>query len=127
MFVRSCTACHKVGNGEGQEFGPNLDKVATKSNRFKLIESIIDPNAEVEAKYLSTRIDTIDGKVVVGLMVSETKTETVIFDGKAKVTVKADDIDKKTLLKQSSMPEGQAGTMSPAEFLDLIEYLAGLK
>lgn len=127
VFQRLCVACHKVGNGEGQDFGPNLDKVATKSNRFKLIESIIDPNAEVEAKYLSTRIDTIDGKVVVGLMVSETKTETVIFDGKAKVTVKADDIDKKTLLKQSSMPEGQAGTMSPAEFLDLIEYLAGLK
>ena len=24
VFVRNCTACHKVGNGEGQEYGPNL-------------------------------------------------------------------------------------------------------
>ena len=127
VFVRMCIACHKVGNGEGQEFGPNLDKVATRWPRFKIVESMIDPNAEIEPKYLSTRIDTLDGKSVIGLLVSETKTETVIFDGKAKVTIKADDIDKKTQLKQSSMPEGQAGAMAPAEFLDLLEYLSGLK
>jgi len=64
---------------------------------------------------------------VIGLLVSETKTETVIFDGKQKVTIKAGDIEKKTVLKQSSMPEGQAGTMAPVEFLDLIEYLSTLK
>ena len=127
VFQRMCIACHKVGNGEGQEFGPNLDKVATRLPRFKIVESMIDPNAEVDAKYLSTRVDTLDGKSVVGLLVSETKTEVVIFDGKAKVTIKVDDIDKKTQLKQSSMPEGQAGAMAPAEFLDLLEYLGGLK
>ena len=128
VFQRNCTACHKVGNGEGAEYGPNLDKVMDRSKtRLKLVESVIDPNAEVDAKYLSTRIDKLDGKSVVGLLVSETKTETVIFDGKDKVTIKADDIDKKTQLKQSSMPEGQAGTMAPVEFLDLLEYLSTLK
>ena len=127
VFQRMCIACHKVGNGEGQDFGPNLDKVATRLPRFKIVESMIDPNAEVDAKYLSTRVDTLDGKSVTGLLVSETKAEIVIFDGKAKVVVKAEDIDKKTQLKQSSMPEGQAGAMAPAEFLDLLEYLGGLK
>jgi hypothetical protein len=38
-----------------------------------------------------------------------------------------DDIESRTVLKQSSMPEGQVAAMSPAEFLDLIEYLASLK
>lgn len=128
VFQRLCVACHKVGAGEGAEFGPNLDKVAERSKtRYKLVESIIDPNAEVEDKYKSTRIDKADGSSVTGLLVSDTKAETVIFDGKAKVTIKAGDIDKKTTLKQSSMPEGQAGTMSPGEFLDLIEYLSSLK
>ena len=127
VFQRMCIACHKVGNGEGQEFGPNLDKVATRLPRFKIVESMIDPNAVVDAKYLSTRVDTLDGKSVIGLLVSETKSEVVIFDGKAKVTIKIEDIDKKTQLKQSSMPEGQAGAMAPAEFLDLLEYLGGLK
>ncbi len=128
VFNRLCVACHKVGAGEGAEFGPNLDKVAERSKtRQKLVESVIDPNAEVEAKYLSTRIDDLNGKTTVGLLVSEMNGEVVIFDGKAKVTIKVADIDKRATLKQSSMPEGQAGTMSPAEFLDLIEYLANLK
>jgi hypothetical protein len=38
-----------------------------------------------------------------------------------------DNIETRTVLKQSSMPEGQAATMSPAEFLDLVEYLNSLK
>jgi len=127
VFQRVCIACHKVGAGEGQEFGPNLDKVAMRLPRMKIVESLIDPNAEVEAKYLSTRIDTIEGKAVVGLLVAETKQEVTIFDGKEKVVIKVGDIEKRTQLKQSSMPEGQAGAMAPAEFLDLVEYLGNLK
>jgi putative heme-binding domain-containing protein len=128
VFQRTCTSCHKVGNGEGADYGPNLDKVMERSkSRVKLIESVIDPNAEVDEKYRSTRIDKLDGKSVIGLLVSENKDEVVIFDGKDKVTVKKADIDGRTVLKQSSMPEGQAGTMAPVEFLDLIEYLSTLK
>ena len=128
VFQRNCVACHKVGAGEGNEYGPNLDKVAERSKtRVKLIESLIDPNAEVDAKYLSTKIERLSGGVVTGLVISEDKDKIVIFDGKEKKTIPQDDVEKKTVLKQSSMPEGQAGTMAPVEFLDLVEYLASLK
>ena len=128
VFQRNCVACHKVGAGEGNEYGPNLDKVAERSKtRVKLIESLIDPNAEVDAKYLSTKIERLSGGVVTGLVISEDKDKIVIFDGKEKKTIMQDDVEKKTVLKQSSMPEGQAGTMAPVEFLDLVEYLASLK
>jgi len=40
VFVRNCTACHKVGNGDGREFGPNLAGVAKRMVRLKIIESI---------------------------------------------------------------------------------------
>ena len=127
VFVRNCTACHKVGNGEGQEFGPNLDKVATRMPQTKLVESMIDPNADVDPKYLSTRIVTLDGKSITGLVVAETPAEVTVFDGKEKKAVKKADIDERTTLKQSSMPEGMAGNMAPAEFIDLISYLSNLK
>jgi putative heme-binding domain-containing protein len=128
VFVRSCTACHKVGNGEGADYGPNLSGVADRSKtRVKIIESIIDPNADVDPKFASTRIVTADGKTIVGLVVAETKKDVTIFDGKEKKTVALDNIETRTLLKQSSMPEGQAAAMSPAEFLDLVEYLSTLK
>ncbi len=129
IFQRNCTACHKVGQGEGNDYGPNLEKLMSKmgQTKIKVVESIIDPNAEVDKKYLSTKIDRLSGGQVTGLIVSENKKEIVIFDGKEKKTIPLDDIDARTTLKQSSMPEGQAGTMSPSEFLDLIEYLSSLK
>ena len=58
---------------------------------------------------------------------SETKDDVVIFDGKEKRTIKTADIEERTSLKQSSMPEGLAATMAPVEFLDLVAYLATLK
>ncbi len=128
VFQRNCIACHKVGMGEGNDYGPNLDKVMERSKtREKIVESIIDPNAEVDKKYLSTKIERLSGATVTGLVVSENKKEVVIFDGKEKKTIPLDDIDTRTVLKQSSMPEGQAGTMAPVEFLDLVEYLSTLK
>src|SRR5262249_10329961 len=81
----------------------------------------------VEPKYASTRVVTIDGKTVIGLVVSETKKEVVIFDGKEKKTIPVGEIETRSVLKQSSMPERQAAAMSPAGFLDLIEYLAAQK
>ena len=128
VFQRSCVACHKVGNGEGEEYGPNLDKVATRlKGNYKIVESIIEPNAEIDEKYLSTKIDTLDGKSILGLVVGEDDKSVVIFDGKEKRTIAKDDIDVRTKLKQSSMPEGQAGAMAPGEFVDLISYLGNLK
>jgi putative heme-binding domain-containing protein len=127
VFTRGCIACHKVGNGDGQDYGPNLAGVGAKMPRTKIIESIIDPNAEVDAKYASTRIVTVDGKTVTGLVVAENKTDLAIFDGMMRRTIKLDDIDTRTVLKQSSMPEGQAAAMAPSEFVDLIEYLDSLK
>ena len=126
VFLRNCTACHKAGS-EGSEFGPVLDKVAMRLNALKLVESVINPNAEVDKKYYATVIATSDGKTINGLVVSESPEAVVIFDGKEKKTIKTADIEDKKILKQSSMPEGLAGAMAPGEFLDLLAYLGGLK
>jgi len=126
VFRRGCIACHKVYD-EGQDFGPDMMKVGTRLTRYKLVESIIDPNADVDKKYLSTLISTSSGKIVTGLLVSENKDEVILFDGKLKRTIKVADIEERKTLKQSSMPEGLAGTISPVEFLDIIAFLATLK
>jgi putative heme-binding domain-containing protein len=124
VFVRNCTACHRVGNGDGREYGPNLAGVAKRMNRVKIIQSIIDPNAEVAEKYRSTTVATEDGVVVNGLLVSENDEEVEIFDGKELRKVAKADIAARKVQQQSSMPEGAAGTVAPSEFVDLVEYLA---
>jgi putative heme-binding domain-containing protein len=133
VFSRNCTACHRA-QGEGERYGPEMDNnpdgkgpVGKRLSRFKLVESIIDPNADVDPKYATTRILTVDDKTISGLLVSETKDEVVIFDGKEKRRVKVEDIADRKTLKQSSMPEGLAATLSPTEFLDVIEFLASMK
>jgi len=124
VFVRNCTACHKVGNGDGREFGPNLAGVAKRMPRTKIIESIVDPNADVAEKYRSTAIVTEDGTVITGLLVSETTEAIEIFDGKETRKIDKDEIQARKTLQQSSMPEGAAATVAPSEFIDLIEYLS---
>ena len=126
VFRRSCIACHKV-YGEGADFGPDMMKVGTRLTPFKIVQSIIDPNAEIDAKYLSTLVLTDDGTVITGLLVSDTKEQVVIFDGKQKRTIPTDEIQERRQVKQSSMPEGLAATLSPTEFLDVIALLKSLK
>ena len=126
VFERVCLNCHKVG-GQGADLGPNMTQVGTRLPPLKLVESIIDPNAEVDPKYLSTLVVTDDGKSITGLLVSETAQELVIFDGKEQKKIPVDSIEERVKLKQSSMPEGLAATLSPTEFLDVIEYMKGLK
>lgn len=124
VFVRNCTACHKVGNGEGREFGPNLAGVAKRMNKVKIVQSVVDPNADVAEKYRSTLIVTTDGMPTAGLVVSENDTEVELFDGKAVRKIAKADIEERVTQQQSSMPEGAASTVAPSEFIDLLEYLA---
>ena len=122
VFRRMCVACHKVA-GDGADLGPDMTSVGKRLDGYKLVESLIDPNAAVEDKYLSTSVITDDGLNITGLLVSETPDEVVIFDGKEQKKIPVAEIEERVKLKQSSMPEGLAGTMSPNEFLDVIEYL----
>ncbi len=88
------------------------------------MQSIVDPNAEVDAKYRSTLLVTSDGTPVAGLLVSENEQEVEIFDGKALRKISKSEIEERVVQKQSSMPEGAAATLAPSEFVDLVEYLA---
>jgi putative heme-binding domain-containing protein len=126
VFERVCLNCHKVG-GRGNDLGPDMTQVGKRLPPYKLVESVIDPNAEVDPKYLSTLVITDEGKSITGLLVSETPQDLVIFDGKEPKRIPVNSIDERVQLKQSSMPEGLAATLSPTEFLDVIEYLKGLK
>jgi len=51
----------------------------------------------------------------------------VIFDGKEQKKIAVAEIDERMKLKQSSMPEGLAATLSPNELLDVVEFMRTLK
>ncbi len=126
IYRRICVACHKVGT-EGIEYGPDLTVLGGRMKRTDIIESILEPNAKIDPKFVTTNIETISGQALTGFIVAETPENlTLTLAGGLKQEFKKADIKKRESLKQSSMPEGLANGMSSSEFLDLVEYLAGL-
>jgi putative heme-binding domain-containing protein len=114
---------------KGYQFGPELTQVAVRLNRHDLIESIVEPSAKMEQKYISEQVRTNDDEVLIGFVTSETDDELVLSlpEGKSRTLNKADDIAERKRALQSSMPENLGVTVAPTEFLDLIEYLTTLK
>ncbi len=123
LFERNCATCHMIG-AVGRDFGPNLSDVGARLQRTKIIESVVEPSKEVNDKYKTTLVMTLDGLVVSGLLVADGPEELQIFDGKEMHKVAVDDIDERVTKNQSSMPDDLAKAMSPAEFVHLIEYLS---
>lgn len=128
VFARVCANCHKVGD-KGYQFGPELTNVGTRLNRHDLIESIVEPSAKMDKKYISEQIRTNDDEVLIGFVAKETDEELVLSlpEGKSRTLNKNEDIAERRQALQSSMPENLAVTIAPTEFLDLIEYLTTLK
>ncbi len=124
---RICVACHRVFN-EGVEYGPAFAGVGKRLKREEIIESILDPNARVDPKFATTNLETTAGEAMTGFIEKE-DAETISFKmpGGLIRPLKKSEIKKRETLNQSSMPEGLAATMSPQEFLDLVEFLASLK
>jgi putative heme-binding domain-containing protein len=122
-----CSACHKV-HGRGGEVGPDLSQVAGKLDRTHLIESILDPSAQVLEGYRSTTVQLKDGRVLRGIVSGETPAGFTLTDAEnRKVRVRATDVEARKVDATSLMPAGLAATLSPAEFTDLIAYLETLR
>jgi putative heme-binding domain-containing protein len=122
-----CAACHKV-SGQGGEVGPDLSQIGGKFDRTHLIESILDPSAEILQGYQSSVIETKAGRSVTGIVKSESKTAVTLMDAAGKlITIAVDDIVSRAVSKVSLMPAGLADGMTPAEFTDLIAYLETLR
>jgi putative heme-binding domain-containing protein len=96
-------------------------------NRDRLVESILRPGKEVAPRYVSWRIVTQDGKVRIGVVAEEGPHSTVtLADAEGKLhQIKRQDIEERTALTTSIMPDNLHEQMTGREFLDLIAYLAG--
>src|SRR5205823_5731031 len=118
-----CTPCHKV-HGQGGDVGPDLSQIGGKFDRTHLVESILDPSAEILQGYQATIIECKSGRVLTGIVKLESATAVTLVDAEAKqITIPVRDIESRAASKVSLMPAGLADHMSPSEFTDLIAYL----
>ncbi|WP_165227682.1 PVC-type heme-binding CxxCH protein [Aquisphaera insulae] len=124
VFARVCAICHKLGD-VGFEVGPNLAALKEKSPEA-LLTAILDPNRAFESRYASFTVGTTEGRVISGLVASETDTTVTLRrqEGKEDVFLRKD-IEEVAASGKSLMPEGLEKDVSQKDLSDLIAFLQG--
>jgi len=123
----SCKNCHRIGQ-DGKEVGPDLTAIAKKYPRAELLESILEPSKRIDAKYLTYLVETKQGRVLTGLLVSKDESEVVLRDAtNLLIQVPADDVEQLVTQPKSLMPELLLRDMTAQQVADLLAYLSSLK
>src|SRR5690606_27420245 len=85
----------------------------------------VDPSAVLGKDYRMTIIETVDGRVISGLIMGETESAVTLRTiNEAEVLVAVDDIESRRLSDLSVMPERQLDQLPPDDVRDLVAYLA---
>ncbi len=121
-FKRACATCHRLG-GEGIEVGPDLATLTDRSPEALLV-AILDPNRAVESKYADFTVHTVDGRVLNGLVASESASAVTLRRQEGKEdTLLRSEIEAMAASSRSLMPEGLENDLKPQDLADLIAYL----
>lgn len=123
----ACIKCHAVGT-QGGKVGPELSSVGAKYARAELVASVLFPSARISSGYEPVVVATSDGRVLTGIIKSETADALEIEDADARrIRIPKDDIEDRKRSEVSLMPTGLAEGLSPQDFADVIAYLETLK
>ncbi|MFM8494056.1 MAG: c-type cytochrome, partial [Planctomycetia bacterium] len=120
-----CIVCHRYDE-EGGATGPDLTQAGSRFQLKDLVEAIIEPSKVVSDQYKASIVQTADGRVVSGRIVSETPTTIVVVTDPEDATKFAEiprqDIEELVPSPTSLMPKGLLDQLSEEEVLDLLAY-----
>ena len=121
----ACLQCHKIGDDGGIQ-GPVLTKVAERLTPHKLVESLVDPNAEIAKGYGLSSVTLKDGSIIMGRIPDETDSEikVVAIDGKETVLDRSE-VESVTPPVSAMPPLG--ASLPPRDLRDLVAFLASQK
>lgn len=124
-FAARCGNCHAL-EGRGASVGPDLTTVATRMDRQRLIDSILQPSREIAPQFVPWVIELKDGRVLTGLsqgLSEDAKSERFVGTDGRRFEIAHADIESKTASKQSIMPQGLEKELSNDDLFNLIRLL----
>ena len=122
-----CSSCHQATPKDRGNVGPSLIGLASRAKREYLLESIVAPSAKVVDKFAVSILETDDGKVYSGIILSEDANEVMLRLADAtQIKLLKSSLEQQTLSKNSLMPS-MANILSTQDVADLIEFLLTLK
>ncbi|MES2596858.1 MAG: PVC-type heme-binding CxxCH protein [Verrucomicrobiota bacterium] len=117
----ACLQCHKIGE-EGGVQGPPLTLVAERLKPEKLVESLVNPNAEIAQGYGLSSITLEDGSLIAGRIPTETKDSLTVIGLDNKEVVLPRSKVKAVTPPMSAMPP-MALALPPRDLRDLVAFL----
>jgi putative heme-binding domain-containing protein len=125
-FAKHCAACHRL-DGVGHEVGPDLAALANKTPAY-LLGEVLDPNRNLDSRYVQYTATTTRGLTYTGLLAAETATSITLKlqEGRTQPLLRAD-VEQLSSSGQSLMPEGMEKDLSRQDLADLLAYLTRQK
>jgi putative heme-binding domain-containing protein len=124
VFRRECASCHRLDQ-EGTAVGPDLFGIRNQPKESILLHVLV-PDHEITPGYSAYTVATRDGRVLTGLIASETPASVTLRQPLGKEDVlPRDEIEELSASPHSLMPQGLESLISRQEFADLLAYLKG--
>ncbi len=122
IFAKTCLLCHTI-EGQGRPVGPDLSGIASRPKDALLVD-IMDPSRQVSPDFINYTLETSDGKLVTGFIVSETAASlTLRRAGEADDTVLRSQFKQLHAEGKSLMPEGLEQGLTLQDVADLLSFL----
>jgi putative heme-binding domain-containing protein len=123
IFQRQCATCHRFF-AEGGTVGPDITGMP-RTNIDYLLENIVDPSAAVARDYRMQVVETVDGRVLTGLVENENEQAVTLLTVNERIVVPTTEIEHRSESNVSMMPDGLLNPMTTEEIRDLIGYVQG--
>ena len=124
VFKRECASCHRLDR-DGFPVGPDLFGIRNQPKQSILLHILV-PDHEITLGFTAYTVAMRDGRVLNGLIASETPTSVTIRQQMGKEdTILRSDIEEIVASNLSLMPQGVEQKITKQEFADLLAYLKG--
>ncbi|MDB4678973.1 c-type cytochrome, partial [Rhodopirellula sp.] len=121
IYSKRCSNCHTFF-GQGGKLGPDLTG-AQRTNTAYLLENIIAPHSTVPNAFLLQIIQTVDGRLLSGIVESQTPDSLTLVNENQRSVIPVNQIEQRKTTRESIMPTGLINGLSEKEVRDLIAYL----
>jgi len=125
VFKKTCAACHRLED-VGKNVGPDLTALKDNSPPA-LLAAILDPNRNVESKYVNYVAVTNSGRTFTGLLANEAGGSITLVgpEGKQHVLLRRD-LERLRSTSKSAMPEGLEKDLQRQAVADVIAYVRSI-
>ena len=123
-FQKLCAQCH-LPTADGPAIAPRLEGTGAKGIEY-LVENLINPDAVIGRDYQARVVVTTEGRVLTGLLQSETPESVTLRTLNSLETLKKSEIEELRVADQSFMPRDLLKGLNDRERIELLKYVMGM-